>query len=113
MGDNQDQGIERNGPAYRPRDFCLRKDHFGRHDQAEFRQPLSEAEAVLIDAARMLHDIAHQACLRSSTKDAPRSGWRDEWDTSISRLGQLLRGEVPMRLVDVAAPARTLALTLL
>lgn len=90
------------GPRFAPRDYAEDVAGFGRVPQLRWVSPRSDAERTFLRAAQLQHQYVLRirarmdACGMSAKQYAARTG------TSYARLMRLLRGEVILRLEDIA-----------
>lgn len=95
---------QRNGPAYVPREHGEARHLFGRYDDLDFGTLGDDwSGEVLAGAARFQHEFV-LAVREALARDGRSVTWlATESGLEYRRLSALVRGEVPMRLVDIAA----------
>jgi hypothetical protein len=90
------------GPRYAPRDFTSEPAAFGRAARLTWPPPLTRKDAVRRRAAQLQHRYALRIRARLVAKRLNVSGYAKEAGTNYDRLARVLRGEVVMRLEDIA-----------
>ena len=123
---NVHDGAVPNGPKYVPRDFCDRPSLFGRDQQAKFAPPrdnrrellaeqLNDGSKVsgldaLAEASRLQHEFAVLVGVRLHRNNLSRASLARATGINYRRLGDILAGNTPIRLTDIAAISKALNL---
>ena len=100
---------------YVPRAFSLEPLNFGRKPQLRWQAEASLSDASLdqLRASQIQHLIAVQIVDQVTFRFDSLVDYADYADVNYARLGRVLRGEIVMRLEDVAKAERTLGLRLI
>jgi hypothetical protein len=95
-------------PRFRPRAYCRPEKSFGTDDAIRWLRARSEADADQLGAARIQHDLARR--IRTALRGAELSveTYAQTHGLEPMRLRRLLRGDVIMRLEDVANARRNI-----
>lgn len=91
------------GPRYVPRAFCDDPSAFGRDAGVTWKQPESLAASIQTHAARLQHQFVLRMRERLSARRMPTKEFSARAGTTAQRLSRIMRGEIPIRLEDLAA----------
>lgn len=91
------------GPRYAPRAFCEDPSAFGRDAGAKWKQPESSSVRIQTHAARLQHQFVLRMRERLSAEGMPTKEFAARAGTTTQRLSRIMRGEIPIRLEDLAA----------
>lgn len=87
---------------YRPREFLKYPKSFGVHVDTEFVEPSSLNETAVVAASKLQHGYAIQIRKRAIERGIGLADYAVRAGMSYDRLTKLLRGEIVMRLEDIA-----------
>jgi transcriptional regulator with XRE-family HTH domain len=91
------------GPRYVPRSFCEDPSGFGRDVGTRWKRPGSPIESVQTHAARLQHQFVLRIRERLVVKQMSSKAFATAAGMTTQRLNRLMRGEILIRLEDLAA----------
>jgi hypothetical protein len=99
-------------PRFRPRDFCVDSNLFGKAEVVEWISAVSEQEHLLV-AAKIQHYFAWRIRHQIKNSVHPTKVYAVASRTSYDRLMKMLRGETIIRLEDLGRAENILGVKVL